>query len=115
MSQPIDVTTVAEGIARLARSHEHTIEDVRRRVAAALVQHSRVETRVDPHDKTGQRLATRSGMHREGVMRGVTVGDEAVDRIVYARLSTDAPLDEPGGFRSLLNSFLPASARSARC
>lgn len=107
MSQPIDVTTVAEGIARLAWSHEHTIEDVRRSVADALAEHSRVETWVDPDDKTGQRLATWSGMHREGVMRGVTVGDEAVDRVVYARLSTDAPLDQPGGFRSLLNSFLP--------
>ena len=107
MSQPIDVTTVAEGIARLAWSHEHTIEDVRRSVADALAEHSRVETWVDPDDKTGQRIATWSGMHREGVMRGVTVGDEAVDRIVYARLSTDAPLDQPGGFRSLLNSFLP--------
>ena len=107
MSQPIDVRTVAEGIARLAWSHEHTIEDVRRSVADALAEHARVETWVDPDDKTGQRLATWSGMHREGVMRGVTVGDEAVDRIVYARLSTDAPLDQPGGFRSLLNSFLP--------
>lgn len=107
MSQPIDVKTVAAGIARLAWSHEHTIEDVRREVAAALREHARVETWVDPDDKTGQRMATWSGMHREGVMRGVIVGDEAVDRIVYARLSTDAPLDEPGGFRSLLNSFLP--------
>jgi 8-oxo-dGTP pyrophosphatase MutT (NUDIX family) len=107
VSQPIDVTTVAAGIARLAWSHEHTIEDVRREVTAALREHARVETWVDPDDKTGQRMATWSGMHREGVMRGVIVGDEAVDRIVYARLSTDAPLDDPGGFRSLLNSFLP--------
>lgn len=107
MRQPIDVTTVAAGIARLAWSHEHSIEDIRHEVNAALREHSRVETWVDPDDKTGQRMATWSGMHREGVMRGVTVGDEAVDRIVYARLSTDAPLDEPGGFRSLLNSFLP--------
>jgi 8-oxo-dGTP pyrophosphatase MutT (NUDIX family) len=107
VSQPIDVTTVAAGIARLAWSHEHTIEDVRREVNAALREHVRVETWVDPDDTTGQRMATWSGMHREGVMRGVTVGDEAVDRIVYSRLSTDAPLDEPGGFRALLNSFLP--------
>ena len=107
MSQPIDVTTVAAGIARLAWSHEHSIEDVRRIVAAALDEHARVETWVDPDDKTGHRLATWSGMHREGVMRGVTVDDEVVDRVVYARLGTDAPLDEPGGFRSLLNSFLP--------
>ena len=29
------------------------------------------------------------------------------DRIVYARLATDTPVHEPGGFRALLNSFLP--------
>ena len=29
------------------------------------------------------------------------------DRIVYARLATDVPVSDPGGFRSLLNSFLP--------
>ena len=107
MTEPIDVTTVAAGIARLAWSRQHTMEDVRREVAAALAAHGRVEAWVDPDDSTAQRMATWSGMHREGVMRGVTVDDEAVDRIVYARLSTDAPLDEPGGFRSLLNSFLP--------
>lgn len=107
MSQPIDVTTVAAGIARLAWSHEHTIEDVRHSVNAALDAHTRVETWVDPDDTGGQRMATWSGMHREGVMRGVSVGAEIVDRVVYARVETDAPLDEPGGFRSLLNSFLP--------
>ena len=107
MNESIDVTTVAAGIARLAWSHEHTIDDVRREVAAALREHVRVETWVDPDDHTAQRMATWSGMHREGVMRGVSVDDLAVDRIVYARLVTDAPLDEPGGFRSLLNSFLP--------
>ena len=29
------------------------------------------------------------------------------DRIVYARLVDDTPLEDPAGFRSLLNSFLP--------
>lgn len=107
MTQPIDVTTVAAGIARLAWSHHHSIDDVRREVASALREHARVEVWVDPDDKAGQRIATWSGLHREGVMRGVTVDDEAVDRVVYSRLATDAPLDEPDGFRSLLNSFLP--------
>ena len=27
--------------------------------------------------------------------------------MVYARLATDTPVEEPGGFRALLNSFLP--------
>ena len=32
---------------------------------------------------------------------------ETADRIVYARLASDAPTHEPDGFRALLNSFLP--------
>ena len=107
MSQPISVTTVAEGVARLAWTADHTIDEVRREVARALVDHPRVETLVDPDDPAAQRTATWSGMHREGVMRGVTVGDGPVDRVVYARLATDSPVNEPGGFRALLNSFLP--------
>ena len=45
---------------------------------------------------------------REGVARGVAEGDTGQeDRIVYARLIDDTPLEDPSGFRSLLNSFLP--------
>ncbi len=40
-------------------------------------------------------------------MRGVEVEGRSGDRIVYARLATDVPVSEPGGFRALLNSFLP--------
>jgi 8-oxo-dGTP pyrophosphatase MutT (NUDIX family) len=107
VSQPISVTTVAEGVARLVWSTEHTVDEVRREVARSLVDHARVETHIDPDDQAAQRIATWSGMHREGVMRGVTVEDGPADRIVYARLASDAPVNEPGGFRALLNSFLP--------
>ena len=31
----------------------------------------------------------------------------ATDRVVYARLVDDTPLEDPAGFRTLLNSFLP--------
>jgi 8-oxo-dGTP pyrophosphatase MutT (NUDIX family) len=72
----------------------------------------RVETYVDPDDPVAQRIATFSGLMREGVARGVArstgegpQGQE--DRIVYARLVDDTPLEDPTGFRSLLNSFLP--------
>jgi 8-oxo-dGTP pyrophosphatase MutT (NUDIX family) len=41
---------------------------------------------------------------REGVARRV---DGGADRIVYARLADDTPVEEPMGFRRLLNSFLP--------
>jgi len=66
---------------------------------------TRVETHVDPDDQMAQRIATFSGLMREGVARGVSEGQE--DRIVYARLIDDTPLEDPSGFRSLLNSFLP--------
>jgi 8-oxo-dGTP pyrophosphatase MutT (NUDIX family) len=65
---------------------------------------TRVEAHVDPGDQTAQRVATFAGLMREGVARGVA--DES-DRIVYARLVNDTPLEDPQGFRSLLNSFLP--------
>jgi 8-oxo-dGTP pyrophosphatase MutT (NUDIX family) len=101
------VTTVAEGIARISWSPDQPVDVVRHEVAAALVDHARVEALVDPEDETAQRTATWSGLRREGVMRGVTVDGEPVDRIVYARLATDVPVHEPEGFRALLNSFLP--------
>ena len=112
--EPTTVTTVADGIARISwirALHDEGVwgaaDVVRREVEAALSAHSRVETLVDPDDQLGQRVATWAGMRREGVMRGVDVDGRSGDRIVYARLTTDVPVSEPGGFRALLNSFLP--------
>lgn len=108
MTEPTTtVTTVAEGIARVSWSSDEPIDVVRHAVVAALADHARVEALIDPDDEGAQRTATWSGLRREGVMRGVTVDGEPVDRIVYARLATDTPLHEPEGFRALLNSFLP--------
>jgi 8-oxo-dGTP pyrophosphatase MutT (NUDIX family) len=101
------VTTVAEGIARITWTPDQPVDVVRNEVAAALLDHARVEALVDPDDEAGQRIATWSGLRREGVMRGVTVDGKPVDRIVYARLASDVPAHEPEGFRALLNSFLP--------
>jgi len=101
------VTTIAEGVARLSWSPEQPVDVVRKDVEAALAEHTRVEAWVDPDDVGAQRVATWSGLRREGVMRGVTVDGVAVDRIVYARLADDLPAHEPEGFRALLNSFLP--------
>jgi len=101
--------TVADGVARVAWTPGHASEDwsatvdaVRREVEAALQAHGRVETHVPADDEAAQRVATWSGMRREGVMRGVDG-----DRVVFARLSSDVAVDQPGGFRALLNSFLP--------
>lgn len=105
--QPTTSSTVADGVARLVWPPGEPIDNVRREVARALVSHARVEALVDPDDTDAQRTATWAGMQREGVMRGVTVEGSPVDRIVYARLATDRPVDEPGSFRALLNSFLP--------
>jgi 8-oxo-dGTP pyrophosphatase MutT (NUDIX family) len=103
----LTVVTVSEGIARLTWSADQPVDAVRAEVEAALAGHFRVEAWVDPGDVTAQRVATWSGLRREGVMRGVTVDGESVDRIVYARLADDLPAHEPEGFRALLNSFLP--------
>lgn len=64
----------------------------------------RVEAHVEVTDTRRQRIAIISGLLREGVARGVAAG---ADRIVFARVSTDIPVSEPEGFRTLLNSTLP--------
>ena len=69
---------------------------------------ARVEAYVDPANDPAMRVATRSGLRREGVVRGHgVVEDGRLDRVLFARLATDPPITEPGGFRELLNSFLP--------
>jgi 8-oxo-dGTP pyrophosphatase MutT (NUDIX family) len=107
VSEPISVTPVAEGVARLGWTRDNSLDELRHTVARVLVEHGRVEALIDPDDEGAQRMATFAGLHREGVMRGVTPDGDRVDRIVYARLVSDAPVNEPGGFRALLNSFLP--------
>ncbi len=109
------VRTVSDGVARVSWPAMPEEGDFRAAVASisgaverALTDHGRVEAWLDPEDTVSHRLATWSGMHREGVMRGGVLADgEHRDRIVYARLASDAPLGEPAGFRALLNSFLP--------
>ncbi len=108
------VEPVAEGVARIRWEDEVTelglqeaVRQVQPHVEAALEEYGRVEALVRPDDLEGQRIATWSGLRREGVARGVVVDGETDDRIVYARLATDMPASEPGGFRALLNSFLP--------
>ena len=71
---------------------------------------ARVEARVEPGNESSLRVATRSGLRREGVRRVLPgTGDRAETReyVVLARLSDDPPLSEPQAFRALLNSFLP--------
>jgi 8-oxo-dGTP pyrophosphatase MutT (NUDIX family) len=68
----------------------------------------RVEAYVDVDNTRAMRVVTRSGMQREGVVRGhAPATDGREDRVLYARLATDPPLSRPESFRALLNSFLP--------
>lgn len=105
----ISHATVDDGIARLTwtsdlteRGWQAAVDVVRRQVAQALTDHDRVEVKVAIDDAEAQRIATWSGLRREGVQRG-----RAGDVVIYARLVDDVPVHEPGGFRALLNSFLP--------
>ncbi len=108
---------VGNGVARVSWSaelqaggFEAASAAVRDEVQLALedLKQARVEALVDPDDLLATRIATWAGLQREGVMRGaVEESGERRDRVVFARLQTDAPLHKSRGFRALLNSFLP--------
>ncbi|MGL5825048.1 MAG: NUDIX hydrolase [Nocardioides sp.] len=71
---------------------------------------ARVEARIEPGNRESLRLATRSGLRREGVQRVLPgTGDraETSEYVVFGRLVSDPPLTDPESFRALLNSFLP--------
>ena len=109
---PADLTPVSPGVVRLSWPAElqaqglgPAVEAVREALTSGFGSgNRRIETLVDPEDETAQRIATFSGLMREGVARSVVDG---LDRIVYARLADDTPVEDPTGFRRLLNSFLP--------
>lgn len=67
----------------------------------------RVEAHVDPENQRSLRVATRSGLHKEGVVRGGGDRKGATGYVLLARLYDDPPISDPEGFRGLLNSFLP--------
>jgi 8-oxo-dGTP pyrophosphatase MutT (NUDIX family) len=109
---PAELSPVSPGVVRLtwtpdlqAEGLGPTVEAVRKALSEGFGDgHHRIEVLVDPDDEVAQRIATFSGLMREGVARKV---DGGADRIVYARLADDTPVEEPMGFRRLLNSFLP--------
>lgn len=111
------VTVGEDGIGRLTweLSPAHTGKGLATRGVNLLVDWSfralrlaRVEAYVDTDNDRAMRVATRSGLRREGVVRGHGALESGrTDRVLFARLATDPPITEPGGFRELLNSFLP--------
>ncbi len=104
------VTRVSWSTALQEQGFEAASAAVRDEVTLALkeLKQARVEALVDPDDLEGTRIATWAGLQREGIMRGaIEESGERRDRVVFARLRTDAPLHKSRGFRALLNSFLP--------
>jgi 8-oxo-dGTP pyrophosphatase MutT (NUDIX family) len=111
---------VADGVTRLSWSRElqdqgheaasTAVREVLERAFGDLGQ-ARVEALVDPEDLDATRIATWAGLQREGVMRGAVAAGDATDgradRVVFARVRTDAPVSAGHGFRAVLNSFLP--------
>ena len=114
----VSLTPIGNGITRVEfpdhlpmDAFDETMPRVRAEVERALgdLKQVRVEAHVAPDDKVGHRIATWAGLHREGLRRGADLDDseQPVHRLVFARISTDAPVTDPEGFRGLLNSFLP--------
>jgi RimJ/RimL family protein N-acetyltransferase/ADP-ribose pyrophosphatase YjhB (NUDIX family) len=69
---------------------------------------TRVEAFVDPGNLAALRLASRAGLRREGLVRGVGVRDGVRhDSILLARLADDPPPVSRAGFVHVLNAALP--------
>ena len=115
----VDVRDLGGGVGTLSwtlfagqRGHGYATRAVRLLVDYAIdgLGLQRVQAEVDAANERSLRVATRSGLRREGVKRvvpGMHDRPEADAVVVLARLATDPPITEPTGFRSLLNSFLP--------
>jgi RimJ/RimL family protein N-acetyltransferase/ADP-ribose pyrophosphatase YjhB (NUDIX family) len=118
--RPVGAVCVASGeddIGRLTWELDpsYTGRGLATRAVNVLVDYSfralrlaRVEAYVEADNDRAMRVATRSGLRREGVVRGHVAGSSGrTDRVLFARLATDPPITEPVAFRALLNSFLP--------
>lgn len=116
-SDGVTLEPVGNGVARVSWSaelqqqgHETASRVVREHLVRAFedLAQARVEALIDPDDLVATRIATWSGLHREGVMRAAVKGEDGRhDRVVFARVHTDAPVSGGRGFRAVLNSFLP--------
>ena len=69
---------------------------------------TRVEAFVEPGNQAALRLASRAGLRREGLVRGIGVRDGVRhDSILLARLADDPPPVSRAGFVHVLNAALP--------
>ncbi len=113
----VEVRTKDSGIGELSwvLYSGHRGQGLASRAVALLVNYAleelgltRVEAYVNQANERSMRVATRAGLRREGLLRGrETLFGERHDAVLFARLATDPPITDPGGFRELLNSFLP--------
>jgi RimJ/RimL family protein N-acetyltransferase/ADP-ribose pyrophosphatase YjhB (NUDIX family) len=113
----VEVRTKGAGIGELFWTlySGHRGQGLASRAVALLVNYAieelgltRVEAYVNPANQRSMRVATRAGLRREGLLRGrETLFGEKHDSVLFARLASDPPITDPGGFRELLNSFLP--------
>jgi len=115
----VDVRSVGEQTGQLSwalyaghRGHGYATRAVRLLADYALEElgYTRVEAKVEPGNTRSTRVATRSGMRREGVRRvnpGSGDRTDTTEYAVYSRLRDDPPIESPESFRALLNSFLP--------
>ena len=113
----VEVRTKDGGIGELSwvLYSGHRGQGLASRAVALLVNYAleelgltRVEAYVNQANERSMRVATRAGLRREGLLRGrETLFGERHDAVLFARLATDPPITDPGGFRELLNSFLP--------
>jgi RimJ/RimL family protein N-acetyltransferase/8-oxo-dGTP pyrophosphatase MutT (NUDIX family) len=115
----VDVRNVGEHTGQLSwalyaghRGHGYATRAVRLLADYALDElgYTRVEAKVEPGNTRSTRVATRSGMRREGIRRvnpGSGDRTETTEYAVYSRLRDDPPIETPQSFRALLNSFLP--------
>ena len=99
---------LVEWPADLSDDFRRAINIVGQVLDEALTEHGRAEAWIAPDDVASQRVATWSGMRREGVVRGGHFdGTRFSDRVLFGRLADDPRVTEPLGFRAMLNSFLP--------
>ena len=69
---------------------------------------ARLEARIEPANLAALRTAGRAGLRREGLLRqSATLRGERRDYLLLARLATDLPPHERGGFIGVLNAGLP--------
>lgn len=69
---------------------------------------SRVEVLVDNADPREVQVAMRTGLRREGVLRGaLRRGDSMTDGALFASIASDPAPDVPGGYTYMLDSVMP--------